>query len=60
MSPRDYARNYLLPRNLVAEASKGALAAASASRRKAAERRDAQTLAEAERSRSSFKTRSWR
>jgi large subunit ribosomal protein L9 len=42
-----YARNYLLPRNLVSEASKGALAALG-EQKKAAERRDAQTLAEAE------------
>ncbi len=41
-----YARNYLLPRNLASEASKGALAALG-SQKKAAERRDAQTLAEA-------------
>jgi large subunit ribosomal protein L9 len=42
-----YARNYLLPRNLVSEASKGALAALG-EQKKAAERRDAQTLAEAQ------------
>jgi large subunit ribosomal protein L9 len=42
-----YARNYLLPRNIASEASKGALAALG-EQKKAAERRDAQSLAEAE------------
>jgi large subunit ribosomal protein L9 len=42
-----YARNYLLPRNLVSEASKGALAALG-EQKKAAERRDAASLAEAQ------------
>jgi large subunit ribosomal protein L9 len=41
-----YARNFLLPRNLAAEASKGALAALG-EQKKAQERRDAQTLADA-------------
>jgi large subunit ribosomal protein L9 len=41
-----YARNFLLPRNLAAEASKGALAALG-EQKKAQERRDAQVLADA-------------
>ena len=41
-----YGRNYLLPRNLASEANKGALAA-HADQKKAQERRDAQTLADA-------------
>ena len=42
-----YARNYLLPRKLAAEADKGALAQLGA-QRKAQERRDAQFLADAQ------------
>ena len=41
-----YARNYLLPRSLATEASKGALAALG-EQQKAKEKREAQTLAEA-------------
>ena len=41
-----YGRNYLLPRSLAAEASKGALAALG-EQKKAKEKREAQTLAEA-------------
>jgi large subunit ribosomal protein L9 len=41
-----YARNFLLPRKLATEADKGALARLG-SQQKAAERRDAQTLADA-------------
>jgi large subunit ribosomal protein L9 len=42
-----YARNFLLPRKLAAEADKGALAQLGA-QRKAQERREAQTLADAQ------------
>jgi large subunit ribosomal protein L9 len=41
-----YARNFLLPRNLVSEANKGALAA-HADQQRAQEKREAQTLADA-------------
>jgi large subunit ribosomal protein L9 len=41
-----YARNFLLPRNLASEANKGALAEHAAQKR-AREKRDAQTLADA-------------
>jgi large subunit ribosomal protein L9 len=41
-----YARNFLLPRNLVSEANKGALAV-HADQKRAIEKREAQTLAEA-------------
>ena len=41
-----YARNFLLPRNLVSEANKGALAI-HADQKRAQEKREAQTLAEA-------------
>jgi len=41
-----YARNFLLPRNLASEANKGALAEHAAQKR-AKEKRDAQTLADA-------------
>jgi large subunit ribosomal protein L9 len=41
-----YARNFLLPRNLASEANKGALAA-HADQKRAHEKREAQTLAEA-------------
>jgi large subunit ribosomal protein L9 len=41
-----YARNFLLPRNLVSEANKGALAV-HADQKRAQEKREAQTLAEA-------------
>ncbi len=41
-----YARNFLLPRNLASEANKGALAA-HADQKRAKEKREAQTLAEA-------------
>jgi large subunit ribosomal protein L9 len=41
-----YARNFLLPRNLASEASKGALAA-HADQKRAHEKREAQVLAEA-------------
>ncbi|MGC2130848.1 MAG: 50S ribosomal protein L9 [Candidatus Aquilonibacter sp.] len=41
-----YARNFLLPRNLVSEANKGALAV-HADQKRAVEKREAQTLAEA-------------
>src|ERR1700678_2974151 len=41
-----YARNFLLPRNLVSEANKGALAV-HADQKRALERREAQTLADA-------------
>ena len=41
-----YARNFLLPRNLVSEANKGALAL-HADQKRAVEKREAQTLADA-------------
>ena len=41
-----YARNFLLPRNLASEANKGALAA-HADQKRAVEKREAQTLADA-------------
>ncbi|HTC30890.1 MAG TPA: 50S ribosomal protein L9 [Candidatus Acidoferrum sp.] len=41
-----YARNFLLPRNLVSEANKGALAV-HADQKRALEKREAQTLADA-------------
>jgi large subunit ribosomal protein L9 len=41
-----YARNFLLPRNLASEANKGALAA-HADQKRAQEKREAQTLADA-------------
>ncbi|HTU68986.1 MAG TPA: 50S ribosomal protein L9 [Candidatus Baltobacteraceae bacterium] len=41
-----YARNFLLPRNLASEANKGALAA-HADQKRAQEKREAQTLAQA-------------